>query len=202
MRLILLSSIFFLTAIHCRKSNTNPIDLLPPVTNTGVNSFGCLVNNNAMIPRDGLASIASPSGKKAVEFVSGTNEQWVELNVGDYREGKPVNNMLFHFQNLSQLKEGDYVWKQTTFEDAVTGFPPYYQNHTYCRAYNYARKLWVWYGSYESSGKTTITKYDSAKHIISGIFSGKLREKNGTEEINITNGRFDLGPDLYLTKFP
>ena len=187
--------------ISCKK-NVNQLSLLPPITDTGANTFGCLVNGVAMLPRDGTPTWTTPSGFKAVELVSSSQNQWIEFNIGNYQDGKPINSMMIHLQNLQQLKEGDYVWKQTTFENAVTGFPVYYENHTYCRAYNYTKKIWVYYGSYDSSGKVSITKYDSVNHIISGTFNGKLREKNGIDEIVISNGRFDFGPNLNLKKFP
>ena len=48
-----------------------------------------------------------------------------------------------------------------------------------------------------------ITKYDFTNRIVSGNFSGKLRLKNGLEEIDILNGRFDIKwSTLDTTPFP
>lgn len=206
MRRSVLSCVFlvilFLTANQCKKG-VNPIDQLPPISNTGANTFGCLVNERVMLPRDGTPTWTTPSGFKAVELMYGSQNDWIEFNIGNYQDGRPINSMMIHFQNLQQIKKGDYVWMHTTFEDAVTGFPVYYQNHIYCRAYNYDKKEWLWFGSYDNSGKVTITRYDTINpFIISGVFSGKLREKNGTNEITISLGRFDFGPKLYSTRFP
>ena len=186
---VVLASFALLTS-RCKKNTVDQLSLLPPATTTGANTFGCLVNNIASLPKNGDPTWSTPFGKEGVIVIFSSD--WIEFYVGNYQDGKPINSMMIHFQNLQQLKEGDYVWKQTTFENAVTGFPVYYENHIYCRAFNYNKNIWIYYGSYDSSGKVSITKYDSVKHIISGVFSGKLREKNGTDEINITNGRFDI----------
>ena len=37
--------------IACKKKSDNPIDDLPPVTTTGANTFGCLVNGELFIPK-------------------------------------------------------------------------------------------------------------------------------------------------------
>lgn len=47
------------------------------------------------------------------------------------------------------------------------------------------------------SGTVQITAYDAAKHLISGTFSGKLKNHSGSAQIEITNGVFtdvDLTP--------
>jgi hypothetical protein len=74
------------------------------------------------------------------------------------------------------------------------------QNYVYAKIYDASVNGWRYYGSYENSGKVTITKYGN---IISGKFNGKLRILNGIEEINILNGRFDINSTtLPNTKFP
>ena len=50
-----------------------------------------------------------------------------------------------------------------------------------------------WFGTFNNSGTTMITKFDSINHIISGIFSGKLVQRFGSgDTISITSGRFDI----------
>ncbi|MFZ5977575.1 MAG: hypothetical protein ACOYU6_07945 [Bacteroidota bacterium] len=186
---ILFIAITCFAIISCKKS-VNQLSLLPPITDTGANTFGCLVNNIASLPKNGNPTWSTPFGKEGVSVIFGSD--WIEFYVGNYQDGKPINSMMIHLQNVQQLKSGDYNWKQTTYENAVTGFPVYYENHIYCRAFDYNKNIWIYYGSYDSSGKITITNYDALKHIISGTFYGKLCEKNGTDTISITNGRFDI----------
>ena len=77
------------------------------------------------------------------------------------------------------------------------------QNYIYCSVYEPSLNKWQYYSSYENSGKVTITKYDFANRIVSGVFNAKLRLKDGTKEIEITNGRFDIKwSTLDKTSFP
>jgi hypothetical protein len=44
---------FVLMASGCKKnsnSNNSPVDQLPPATQTGANTFGCLINGQAFTP--------------------------------------------------------------------------------------------------------------------------------------------------------
>ncbi|MDP3665037.1 MAG: hypothetical protein Q8R50_00025, partial [Sediminibacterium sp.] len=47
------------TIISCKKS-VNQLSLLPPITNTGANTFGCLVNGVAMLPKSGSPTWSNP----------------------------------------------------------------------------------------------------------------------------------------------
>jgi hypothetical protein len=94
--------------------------------------------------------------------------------------------MLIHLQGLDQIRIGEYVWHESNFQSSIDGLM---QNYVYAKIYDASVNGWRYYGSYENSGKVTITKYGN---IISGTFNGKLRLLNSTEEINILNGRFDI----------
>ena len=49
--LLLLITSFVLLSSSCKKSKpTNPVDQLPPETQTGANTFGCLVNGEVFKP--------------------------------------------------------------------------------------------------------------------------------------------------------
>ena len=36
---------------QCKKNDINPVDQLPPATQTGANTFGCLVNRQVWLPK-------------------------------------------------------------------------------------------------------------------------------------------------------
>ncbi len=84
---------------------------------------------------------------------------------------------------------GEYVWQTTNFQK---GIDDPMHDYIYCRVFDPNSSSWKQYGSYENSGKVIISRYDFDNRIISGTFSGKLRELNGTNEIAITHGRFDI----------
>lgn len=55
MKHLLFITLFFsfmslLTASGCKKNKLSELDKLPPATQTGANTFGCLVNGKAYLP--------------------------------------------------------------------------------------------------------------------------------------------------------
>ena len=61
---LLICSLLFitLTANKCKKDKTpeNPVDQLPPETQIGANTFGCLVNGKVYIPK-GFSGTGTPN---------------------------------------------------------------------------------------------------------------------------------------------
>ena len=43
-----------------------------------------------------------------------------------------------------------------------------------------------------NTGAITITKFDTINHIVSGTFYFKAKLEDGTETVNVTDGRFDI----------
>jgi len=181
--------------VGCRDSSDDNSPKLPPETQTGANTFGCLVNGRLFYPRDGTFDIMGAN--KAVVY-SGNNK-FDEILVANFKDGKPLNYMYFHIHDLPTKGVGEYVWKESNFNKGIDGLM---QNYLYVRAFDYTTNTWKWYTSYENSGKTVITKY-GGQPIVSGTFSGKLRTADGKETIEITNGRFDINTStIDLKEFP
>lgn len=181
--------------VGCRDSSDDNSPKLPPETQTGANTFGCLVNGRLFYPRDGTFDIMGAN--KAVVY-SGNNK-FDEILVANFKDGKPLNYMYFHIHDLPTKGVGEYVWKESNFNKGIDGLM---QNYLYVRAFDYTTNTWKWYTSYENSGKTVITKY-GVQPIVSGTFSGKLRTADGKETIEITNGRFDINTStIDLKEFP
>ena len=108
--------------------------------------------------------------------------------------------MIIHLQNLATIKAGTYIWLDSNFQKSIDGLQ---QNYLYVNVFDVASNSYKLYGYYENSGKTIINRYDFDNRVISGTFSGKLRVRDGIEEIDIINGRFDLKwSTLSATKFP
>ena len=194
-----------LTLMACSSDDTttpqDPFAQLPPETQTGANTFGCIINNQVFYPRDGTSTLFNPGGK-GLKFwgdpsdPSG-NGNYNELEIRNLQDAKPANSMIIHLQGLDQIGVGEYIWKESNFYNSIDGLM---QNYVYAKVYDESVNGWRYYGSYENSGKVTITKYNN---IISGNFSGKLRLLNGAEEIEILNGRFDINSStLSDTNFP
>ncbi len=183
-------SLLLVILVGCTKDNItkDPVSQLPLETQTGANTFGCLVGGKLFYPRDGIGDIMGNA--KAVRYFGSSSSiyQYDELYVANFRDGKPLNYLYFHFHDIPTRGVGEYIWKESNFNKGIDGLM---QDYLYVRAYDYSTNTWKWYTSYENSGKTTITKY-GGQPIVSGTFSGKLRTADGKEEIEITNGRFDV----------
>ena len=198
-RNFLLLFFLLLLAVACgnRDDAATPEQQLPAETQTGANTFGCLVNGKLFYPRDGVPSVASNGTPKGASFTAlGDSPNYVyrELRINNYKDGKPINFFILHFHQFSgQL--GTSEWKKSNFKTGLDGVQ---DNYLLVRSFDYNDNTWKWYGSYENSGKTTITKYQNG--IFSGTFSGKLITEDGNNVIEITDGRFDFNLFTLSTK--
>ena len=184
---------FFLLLSGCSKDNNpaDPLAKLPPETQTGANTFGCIINGQVFYPRDGTSSLFNPGGKGLKYWGDHTVDQnlYNEIEIRNLKDGKPCSRMIIHIHGLFQNKAGEYVWKSSNFQNSIDGLM---QNYVFARIFDETSQTWKFYGSYENSGKVTITRYDLPNRIVSGNFNGKLKLFNGNEEIEIKNGRFDI----------
>jgi hypothetical protein len=138
---------------------TNPIDKLPPETQTGANTFGCLINGEPFV-------------------VSNTSNQTAIYQGGGVQFGAG----------------GIYLVVLEPFEIGINyQFMGLGQGQARARYYvNPNPQLGCHYeynDTYE--GTVIFTKIDTINYIISGTFEFSTITDN-CENINITNGRFDL----------
>ena len=201
-QIFLLLAIILLTS--CSKDDSkDPIFQLPPETQTGSNTFGCIINGQVFYPRDCSSSVLNPGQKGVIFWGDPSNPgglgNYMEVEITNCVTGIPASGMIIHLQGFDQQQIGDYVWQESNFQSSINGLM---QNYVYARIYDSATNSYKYYGSYQNSGKVTITRYDYNNRITSGNFSGKLRLYNGTDEIDIKSGRFDIGPGLTVKVFP
>lgn len=176
---------------NCNRDNDTQADnsqKLPPETQTGANTFGCMINGRLFYPRDGIGDVMGTNKALSWWGSSSSMYEYREMKVANFRDGKPINYMYFHLHDLPTIGVGEYIWRESNFNNDIDGLM---QNYLYVRAFDYNSNTWKWYTSYENSGKTTITKY-GGQPIVSGTFSGKLRTEDGSETIEIVDGRFDI----------
>ena len=53
--------LFFITITISCINKDDPEDQLPPITQTGANTFGCIINGKVLIPKDGIG-VPQPKG--------------------------------------------------------------------------------------------------------------------------------------------
>lgn len=181
---LIFSSLIFvcLTASKCKKDKPgNPIDQLPPETQIGANTFGCLVDGKVFLPYDiGLYPrltcyyqyIYHPSPSGYVFQVKANNKKnppyFQSINIG-FDSLKLIQGNTYQLQEGARgFSRGNYIKAKsdnTSYEDYFT-YSPY-------------------------SGEIIINKFDEINQIVSGTFWFNAVSANG-DTVQVTDGRFDM----------
>ena len=175
--LLLFGSGLLLLSSQCKKHHDDPplteLQKLPPITQGGLNTFGCLINGTAFIPGGGgiLSSTLSvqydPTFQggvlriKAINY-EGTNTVRLDLAADSIRT-------VGTYPLLLHTKYGISYFNTLTGCFAQTLTPPN-----------------------PISGSLNITRLDTIARVYSGIFEFKVPATGCTDTITGTNGRFDL----------
>ncbi len=166
-------------ANKCEKLDNNYIppldnDGLPYATQTGENTFGCLINGEPWVP-DGRGStyfrnyrLTDVSYKDSSFFLVVMKESTVE-GFDILRIGKIEN---------TNLISGEYTENGKRFE---------FSNHTLTSS----KKIDV------ISYNITYTKYDTISKVISGNFDAEFKINETNKMIKMEKGRFDLRITMY-----
>ena len=156
--------------LGCQKDDPNPVDQLPPATQTGANTFGCLVNGQAWTPQ-GYDGGSNYSVVYDPSYAHGT------LNISVYRyRGDESSKQIMAIYSDSLRTTGNYPLvkngrQEALFKDRKIG----------CEFF---------WGTYFRRGSLTVTRLDLQAGIVSGTFAFTLY-KPGCDSVRVTNGRFD-----------
>ncbi len=168
----------------CSKSDDTFTPTLPPITQVGANTFGCYLDGQLLVPRNGEGTFNSPS-PGATYFVTGNvpTDYNSVLYVNDYKSG--TKWLQLSFEDI-QNGEGTYEIKDSNCQDFSGGNP----NPTINLFFNLNNTL---YCSIEDTGTLNITRYDYSNGILSGTFSCSAVNVNDSNDIiEVTEGRFDI----------
>ncbi len=175
-----------LTGCSNDNSNSNPESQLPPITQTGENTFGVTIKGKVYIPRDPTGVNVGPQGHGVI-FTGSDIGTWREIIVVDGASAVGFK-MVIHFKDLVNQGIGTYQLKQSDFHDNIDSAPI---DHIYFKIWDSEISNYAYYGSVENQGELKVTKRDSG--ILSGTFKGIFARYNTpTDIIEITDGRFDF----------
>ncbi len=158
-----------LTLTSCDKDDNKPkteLEKLPPATQTGARTFGCLLDGVAFIP--GNENLAKDCVYQYVNGYYFSLQGTTYVNKESFRLGLSTDNL--------KIEEG----KTYTLQNKIDG--------------NASGKYFDDFGNYTTlteKGEMTITKLDLTKNIVSGTFFYDIKDSNGILH-KITNGRFDM----------
>ena len=140
--------------------------LLPPITMTGENTFGCLIDGKFFRPRDGNGNFTSTNRGMRVRQTENVN---IELDARDFKSDR-TSNILIHLENLNLNGVGVYTLGETNSYEG--------------------------YVSYTNSGSVEISYINfiqDEENIRSGTFETRLVNIiNPLDTIKVELGRFDL----------
>jgi len=164
---------------NCKKKE---IDALPPATQNGANTFGCLINGNAWVST-GKPSSLSGSGMKPIEGGyqyryndSLRNNVLLWATRGDGTTVQLYINRVF--------KPGTYqlLFNSGTYPSSVV---PYSYGF-------FSDNTSLYLTSTYHKGTVIITKADTLNDAVAGTFQFEGYDNVTKKTISVTNGRFDF----------
>ena len=175
-KIIIVIILSTLLGASCKKTNTpSPTDQLPPTTQTGANTFGCLVNGKVYIPK-GSSGNGSPNPKVAYDIGLG-GRPVLKINADQYVNN---NNSAYFTLNLGNLDHLGYYSNLDEFHFLMG----WLENIGNCGTVVFDTTIQKW-------GGTNVTKLDIPNHIVSGTFNCKYKSTT-CDTVFITDGRFDF----------
>jgi hypothetical protein len=152
----------------CKKDDPKPLtelEKLPPATQSGKNTFGCLVNGKAWVPVS--STDATAVYQQGILQIGGHlyNPTQV-IGVSLIENGFPIQPGSYSLTELPQNTADVSIWGK---------------DNNPC-IYDEKNTL---------SGVLTVTRIDMVSYIVSGIFEFST-VTSGCDTLKITNGRFDL----------
>lgn len=156
----------------CTKDDPDPLSQLPPATQTGAGTLGCLVNGQPWTPA-GFNGTANFS-------ISYDRALGGSFDLEAYRYQNSDSETL---QYLTLDGSRLYGLKSWSIRDSADSRAVFYIRKTNCEWSSRDA------GTYRT-GTLTITKLDLTQRIIAGTFEFTLA-KPGCDTIKVTNGRFD-----------
>ena len=163
-----------ITISCCNKDDDNPppdpVDQLPPATQTGAGTFGCLLDGEVFLP-----GTNTPNPLDCVyQYVNGG--YYFTLQSNRRINGSELQAIAL-LSNDFQIEEGFTYDLKENIPNNVTGLYRFNFNSYYTNNIN--------------TGKLTITKLDYINHIISGTFWFDVLDSNNVVH-EIRDGRFDV----------
>jgi hypothetical protein len=172
---IIIIALIFVSCSNDDNKPSKPVDQLPPATQTGAQTIGCLVN--------GVPFTDSGVMNNFYQLIDGEYYMvinWFRNTSQGYKSGQIAINRIqieegqTYILNKSSYTDGDYTGVGATF---VSTLPEIY-------------------GQFETNtiytGQIHFTRFDTENFIMSGTFEFQAKEIQSGKTINITDGRFDL----------
>jgi len=161
-----------ISTFSCKKQPVDQLSLLPPATQTGANTFGCLVDGAAFVP-ESSGFFSGPPFK--AEY--GSTPQLAVFSIAGSRKGDGIIANVSIATDSLKIGEGETL--------LLSGY-----NTPGKASGAYAYNSTAYQTNANVTGALTITRLDTINLIVSGTFYFNAVSKGG-DTVRITNGRFD-----------
>lgn len=180
--LALLVAIITLSSSNCKKFIFD--ETLPPITQEGKNTFGCMVDGKLYVPGETLFGNIRPL---SCNYYTDSTDMFKtgSLFIQGIAVNKEVSGNIF-IQKMNLFRPGKYqIINDSCANPHQCDILGYYKNNE--------GTDYVGQGStyLAITGELNILRLDTIKKIVSGTFSFTARNQAGRIR-EITNGRFDL----------
>ncbi|CAN5220514.1 hypothetical protein BH23BAC2_BH23BAC2_12220 [soil metagenome] len=174
--LIFISLFLLFSSYSCSKQDDcdNPVDCLPPATQTGANTAGCLVNGEILLP--GGRSLGSGSVLHS-QYLFHQGAYIFSLGINDRKKNQLVS---ISTKNV-ELEEGILYTLTTASSNSSSGI--------YVRGLSGSENGFV--TNETSIGELKISRIDRSNRIVSGTFWFNAMNGKG-EIVKVREGRFDV----------
>ncbi|NAY90636.1 hypothetical protein GTQ34_01780 [Muricauda sp. JGD-17] len=167
----LLIALYILSLSGCSNDDKpeNPVDALPPITQTGENTFACLINGKPFFPSsDRRAFYTIGNGAYTLSISGSRNDnqglRTIQLSALDIEGGVNEGEYPLTTRASGGYSAEYFIDGGLTLDARTTD---------------------------ENPGILTITRFDLEEFIVSGTFEFSVKDKVGNI-LNFTDGRFDL----------
>lgn len=177
-------SLFFitLTASKCKKDKTpvDPVSQLPPETQTGANTFGCLIDGKVFVPKG--TPFGGPSLKCAYQYLNDAYSKgfYFQLSASHNYSTQNLEGIGIFTENL-EITERIYDLEDSFQDGKAYGLYLKFEESRRIKEYTKS----------SLPGQLIITKFDEINQTVSGTFWFSVVVNPG-DTIKITDGRFDM----------
>ena len=177
--LIYFFTLTFLTASMCKKKPVDPIDQLPAETQTGANTFGCLVNGKVFLPK---GPSLSPILTCYYQYIYSPSPSGYVFQIAGYDKSDGDNRYsIVLLIDSVKIQQGQMIPIKKTERGKASG--------TYYVSINLISN--DFFTTDISAGFLFIKKLDETNQIVAGTFWFNAVNSNG-DAVKITDGRFDM----------
>ncbi len=173
--------LFFTLFFACSKGSGTvaEIDKLPPETQTGERTFGCLVNGKAFLPKQ--VPFSYPALVASYQYLNG--EYFLNISASDF-DSEPNKGIIMGSHKLKILQGVRYRFDSTFVSSTVSAeYSEYFKNPF--------RQFYYVTNGGAFTGELYVKRFDTTKNIISGTFWYDAKTDDG-KTVQIREGRFDM----------